>query len=125
MELDKYQEACKRTSKKFDIPDLEIATWGLGVVGEAGDIASCIKKVFAHKNDSVKEGIRENIGDMMWYTAMICNFFGWKFEEVLQENLDKLEKRYPGGFTFKDAQRGGNMVKWSGVESKEGLNNGK
>ena len=62
---------------------------------------------------------------MMWYTAMICNFFGWKFEEVLQENLDKLEKRYPGGFTFKDAQRGGNMVKWSGVESKEGLNNGK
>lgn len=125
MELNRYQELCKKTSKKFDIPDLEIATWGLGVVGGAGDIASCIKKVFAHKNYSVKEGIKENIGDMLWYTAMICNFFGWKLEDILQGNLDKLEKRYPEGFTFKDAQRGGTMTKWSGAENKEELKNGK
>jgi len=39
---------------------------GLGVTGEAGNIASCIKKTFAHKKD-VKDGIKENIGNMLWY----------------------------------------------------------
>ena len=116
MELDKYQEACKRTSKKFSTPETAIATWGLGIAGEAGDVASCIKKTFVQKNGKVKDGIKENIGDMMWYASMICDFFGWKLSDCLQENVDKLKERYPDGFSFEDAQRGGAMVKWSGFE---------
>ena len=113
MNLKEYQKLAKLTAKKFDNPEIEISTWGLGVTGEAGDIASCIKKTFAHKND-VKEGIKENIGDMFWYTAMICNFFNWDMEEILRQNIEKLKKRYPQGFTIEDARRGGSMIKWSG-----------
>jgi len=116
MNLKEYQEACKRTAKEFATPETEIATWGLGIAGEAGDVASCIKKVFAHKNEAIKEGLRENIGDMLWYAAMICNFFDWDMDDVLNENIEKLKKRYPEGFTFKDAQRDGTMVKWSGFD---------
>ena len=115
MNLKDYQELAKLTAKKFDNPEIEIATWGLGITGEAGDVASCIKKTFAHKND-VKEGIRENLGDMFWYSAMICNFFKWDMQEILQENIEKLKKRYPQGFTIEDAKRGGSMIKWSGEE---------
>lgn len=110
--LKDYQELCKITAQKFEIPEKEILTWGLGISGEAGDVASCIKKTFAHNNDQ-KAGIKENLGDAMWYTAMICNFFGWDMEEVLNENIDKLRKRYPNGFTKKDAQRGGTMIDWN------------
>jgi len=114
MNLKEYQELAKITAKKFDNPEVEIATWGLGITGEAGDVASCIKKTFAHKND-VKDGIKENIGDMFWYTAMICNFFNWDLQEILNMNIEKLRKRYPQGkFTIEDARRGGTMVKWSG-----------
>lgn len=112
MNLKEYQEICKKTAKKFESPELEISTWGLGITGEAGDVASCIKKTFAHKNDK-KEGIKENIGDMFWYAAMICNFFNWDLEEVLGENIKKLEQRYPEGFTEKDAQRNGTMIDWN------------
>ncbi|MEK7652996.1 MAG: nucleoside triphosphate pyrophosphohydrolase family protein [Patescibacteria group bacterium] len=112
MDLKNYQEFCKLTAKKFDNPELEIATWGLGIAGEAGDVASCIKKTFAHQNDVVKDGIKENLGDTFWYAAMICNFFGWDFNEVLAENIAKLKARYPAGFTFEDAQRGGTMKQW-------------
>ena len=115
MNLKEYQQLCKVTAKKMENKDLELSNWGLGVAGEAGDIASCIKKVVFHKNEAVKEGIKENIGDMMWYASMICNSLGWDFEEVLEENIKKLNARYPQGFTEKDAQRGGTMVKWSGV----------
>ena len=80
--LKEYQDACKITAKKFDNSEKEILTWGLGIAGEAGDVASCIKKTFSHDNDQ-KDGIKENIGDTLWYTAMICNFFEWDLQEIL------------------------------------------
>jgi len=113
MNLKEYQAICKKTAKKdFATKEEEIATWGLGITGEAGDVASCIKKTFIHKNDK-SAGIRENIGDMMWYAAMICNFFNWNMEEVLEENVKKLEQRYNAGFTEKDAARQGTMIDWN------------
>ncbi len=48
----------------------------------------------------------------MWYLAMICNHFDWNFEEVLAENIAKLEKRYPSGFSAEDAKRAGTRVDW-------------
>jgi NTP pyrophosphatase (non-canonical NTP hydrolase) len=117
--IKEYQEACKKTAKEGETKDLEICNWGLGLAGEAGDVASCIKKVVFHQNGGIKDGIRENIGDMMWYTSMICNFYGWDLDEILSENLDKLNKRYAsGGFTLEEAQRQGTMKKWSGEDSE-------
>ncbi len=110
--LKEYQELCRRTAKKFDTQEKEILTWGLGIAGEAGDVASCIKKTFAHDNDQ-RAGIKENIGDTLWYAAMICNFFGWNMEDVLKENIEKLRDRYPEGFKIEDARREGTMIDWN------------
>lgn len=107
-----YQELCKLTAKKFETPEHEILTWGLGIAGEAGDVASCIKKTFAHANDQ-RAGIRENIGDTLWYAAMICNFFQWNMQEILDENIEKLKKRFPNGFTTENARRNGTMTDWN------------
>ncbi len=110
--LKEYQEFCKATAKKFDVPEHEIFSWGLGISGEAGDVAGCIKKTFFHGNDQ-RQGIRENIGDTMWYSAMICNYFGWNLQDILNENLEKLKKRYPQGhFTEKDAARNNTRIDW-------------
>jgi len=110
--LKEYQDLCKKTAKKFDSEEKEILTWGLGITGEAGDVASCIKKTFAHDNDK-RNGIKENLGDALWYAAMICNFFGWDMQEVLEENIKKLGKRYPQGFTIEDAKREGTKIDWN------------
>lgn len=110
--IQEYQELCKLTAKKFENQEKEILTWGLGIAGEAGDVAGCIKKTFSHDNDQ-KQGIRENIGDTLWYAAMICNFFGWKLQDILKENLEKLKQRYPDGFTTKDASRGNTRIDWN------------
>ena len=112
IDLKEYQKLCLKTAKKFDSKEKEILTWGLGIAGEAGDVAGCIKKTFSHGNNQ-EMGIRENIGDTLWYAAMICNFFGWDFQEVLNENVSKLEKRFPNGFTLEDAQRKGKRVDWN------------
>ena len=113
MNLKEYQELAKKTAKKFDNKELEIATWGLGISGEAGDVAGCIKKTFAHNGDQ-KQGIRENLGDTLWYLAMICNFFDWNLEEVLQENIEKLEKRHQGkGFKDDNIARQNKRTDWN------------
>lgn len=108
--LKEYQELCKNTAQKFEDKEKEILTWGLGIAGEAGDVAGCIKKTFSHKNDQIA-GIRENLGDVLWYTATICNYFGWDLDEVLGENIEKLKKRYPQGFAEKHAKRKG--IDWN------------
>jgi len=112
VDLHEYQVLCKATAKKFNTSVEEILTWGLGIAGEAGDVASCIKKTFIHDNDK-RDGIRENIGDAMWYMAMICNFFGWNMQDVLDENIKKLKERYPKGFTIENAKRDGEMIDWN------------
>lgn len=103
MELKEYQKFCKMTAKKFDSKEKEILTWGLGIAGEAGDVAGCIKKTFSHDNNQ-KSGIRENLGDVMWYIAMICEFFGWNLEDIMKENIEKLRRRHPEGFSHRFAR---------------------
>ncbi|MBS3140817.1 nucleoside triphosphate pyrophosphohydrolase family protein [Candidatus Woesearchaeota archaeon] len=110
--LKEFQELCKLTAKKFDTKQIEILTWGLGITGEAGDVASCIKKTYAHDNDQ-REGIKENLGDTLWYAAMICNFFEWDMQDILNNNVEKLKKRYPNGFTIEHAKREGTKIDWN------------
>jgi hypothetical protein len=43
--------------------------------------------------------------------AAICNFFGWDIEEIIGENMAKLKKRYPQGFTTQKAKR--KMIDWN------------
>ena len=104
MNLKEYQKLCQKTAKKFRDKEKEIMTWGLGISGEAGDVAGCIKKTYSHR-DNQKDAIRENLGDTLWYIAMICNFFNWNLEDVLKENIGKLEERHPRGFSHKAARK--------------------
>ncbi len=113
LSLREYQKLVKTTAKgDYQNRNDEIANWGLGVAGEAGDLAGCIKKTIYHHNDQIA-GIRENVGDTMWYLGMICNFYGWDFEEILAENIQKLKKRYTKGFSTKEAARGGTRIDWN------------
>lgn len=113
--IKEYQEACEKTARVLDDKEKQICFWGLGIAGEAGDVASCIKKEIFHENKKVRGGIREGLGDVMWYVSMICNFYGWSLDEIMDENLAKLKERYDdGGFTLEGAQRNHTMKKWSG-----------
>jgi NTP pyrophosphatase (non-canonical NTP hydrolase) len=105
MDLNDYQKICQKTAVRFRNKEKELMTWGLGVSGEAGDVAGCIKKTVSH-GDNQKKGIRENVGDTLWYLAMICNYFGWNLEDVMKENVKKLTKRHPKGFFDKRVRKG-------------------
>ena len=70
----------------------------LGLAGESGEILDMIKKWVFHENELDKKHLKKEIGDVMWYVAMICESVGFDLDDVMQTNVDKLKARYPEGF---------------------------
>lgn len=70
----------------------------LGLAGESGEVLDMIKKWIFHEKDLDREHLKKEIGDVMWYVAMLCESFGFDLDEILQMNVDKLKARYPEGF---------------------------
>ena len=80
-----YQRLAMRTAK----PECRVlSNVGLGLAGEAGEVADEIKKHLL-----VKE-----LGDVCWYAALAATVLDVTLEEVMQTNIDKLKARYPEGF---------------------------
>lgn len=79
-----------------------------GLCGETGEANDMIKKAIFHQKPFDQEHFKKELGDVMWYMAMICQSMGYELDEILQMNVDKLIARYPGGF---DIQRANNRAK--------------
>ena len=70
----------------------------LGLSGEAGEFNDMVKKWIFHEKPLDEEHAQKEIGDVLWYVAMICHSFGWDMDKIMQQNIDKLKARYPEGF---------------------------
>jgi NTP pyrophosphatase (non-canonical NTP hydrolase) len=85
-----------RTARDKDAPD-EFMHLVLGLVGEAGEIAEKVKKLVRDKNSDVTQLDREDmaaeLGDVLWYSAVLANFLDLSLSEVAQRNVDKLADR--------------------------------
>ena len=77
-----------------------LTTAGIGLAAESGEFLEIVKKmVFQGKpwSDANREHLLIELGDVMWYVAQACIALDVDFEEVIEMNVKKLEKRYPGG----------------------------
>ena len=70
----------------------------LGLAGESGEFMDMMKKWVFHEKPLDEDHAKKELGDVMWYVAMICHSMGWDLDEILQMNVDKLKARYPEGF---------------------------
>ena len=85
-----------------------LTTSGVGLAAESGEFLEIVKKmVFQGKpwNSDNREHLIIELGDVMWYVAQACMALDISFEEVLERNVQKLDKRYPGGsFDIHDSE---------------------
>lgn len=75
----------------------------LGLAGECGEVVDIIKKHTQFGKPLDDNKLKEELGDILWYMAIILTDIGSSFEEVMQLNQNKLEKRFPKGFSQADA----------------------
>lgn len=70
----------------------------LGLSGEVGELNDMVKKWVFHEKELDETHLKKELGDVMWYVAMMCKSMGWELDDVLQMNIEKLQARYPDGF---------------------------
>lgn len=70
----------------------------MGLAGETGELVDLCKKWVFHRAPLDAEHAKKELGDVLWYAAMICHSFGWDLDEVMRLNITKLRERYPEGF---------------------------
>jgi NTP pyrophosphatase (non-canonical NTP hydrolase) len=77
-----------------------LITGGIGLSSEGGEFNEIIKKIlFQGKplNDENIVHMKKELGDIIFYWVNACRALNLDPNDVIQENVKKLESRYPGG----------------------------
>jgi NTP pyrophosphatase (non-canonical NTP hydrolase) len=97
MNLDEYQKEALVTAIFSEDEFKDLAHWTFGITGEAGEIAEKLKKIIRDKqgivSDEDKEELIKEMGDVLWYLAVLAEHLGYKFDEVGKRNITKLRSR--------------------------------
>ena len=84
-------------------PDVNIPlllTACLGLAAESGEFIEIPKKIFFQGKALTDENVfhmKRELGDVIWYWMNACRALNLDPNEVIAENVKKLESRYPGG----------------------------
>lgn len=128
-----FDASVKRTWKDQDFKDA-VSNAALGLTGESGEVADLIKKAVYHgrgfNDGSLRvrsigydyehgvspEDVKDELSDVLYYVSATAQEFGFTLEDIAKHNKEKLEKRFPEGFsTEASAQKADREV----IEVKE------
>lgn len=107
-----YQVQAARTLRRAhpDHPEFDarrehsIAVMGLGIAGEAGEVADYLKKVLGHGHELDLMALAKELGDVLWYVAALATMHHLRLEDIAALNINKLRARFPNGFTESDSK---------------------
>ena len=105
-EMNRYQRDAAEFDlhKKFSVdlpnhPALMEKVFGL--TEEAGEVAGKFKRIMRRKDDRITVGaateIIKELGDVMWYVAMIADYLDVSLSDVALRNINKLSDRNSRG----------------------------
>jgi len=94
MTFNEYQEEPKKTA--IYPTEYRLVYPALGLTGEAGEVAEKVKKMVRDgKLDT--DGLKKELGDVLWYLAALASDLGVTLEEVAAGNVAKLRSRAERG----------------------------
>lgn len=101
MTFDEYQKQALTTNLTKDDPFKELMQQVLGLCDEAGEVQAIFKK-WIRDNDADfaqlnKKNLTKELGDILWYIAVVAHDLGIPLEEVAAANVEKLRSRLERG----------------------------
>ena len=106
MNFREYQERAKQTDLDKPGATDDVMYPGfmdkiLGLAGESGEFTDKVKKIVRDKAGKIspedREELVKELGDVLWYTALVSEYMGVSLEEVAEKNLAKLASRQKRG----------------------------
>lgn len=71
----------------------------LGIASEGGELLAECQRWIWYKKDLNRNNVKEELGDVLWYVAEVCNALGFTMDEIMYSNIAKLKQRYPEKYT--------------------------
>ena len=93
-------EDCTEVVNKIDNDTLHGI---MGIATESTELVQLLLKTLAYNDKFDRVNLSEEIGDIMWYIALLCTANDLSLENIMQQNIDKLKLRYPEKFTEEHA----------------------
>jgi len=106
MKFDDYQKKALTTELmsrggEVNASDPAFVAKILGLVGESGEVAEKFKKIIRDKKGIISEKdkieLAKELGDVLWYLAVVADYLGVKLDDVAGNNLSKLADRKKRG----------------------------
>jgi NTP pyrophosphatase (non-canonical NTP hydrolase) len=104
MEINNYQKQAVQSAFFTSNEHIgEIPYLTIGVAGETGELCEKIKKMFRDGTTDAEDAIErihaigKEIGDVMWYLAVLADTLGLQLSDVCQQNIDKCNTRNETG----------------------------
>lgn len=97
-----FEEYQKEASETAIYPTQHSIVYpALGLANEAGEVLGKVKKVLRDHNGDFtlqqRESIADEIGDVLWYLAALCEDLGTPLERIANKNVEKLRSRKERG----------------------------
>ena len=100
MTLDDYQRLALRTASDKSKRN-ELFHLLLGLAGETGEISEMFKKLVRDKDSDESalevDTLKKELGDVLWYVAVLADYFGLSLEDIGRQNISKLADRMHRG----------------------------
>ncbi|MFZ1301715.1 MAG: nucleoside triphosphate pyrophosphohydrolase family protein [Candidatus Microsaccharimonas sp.] len=100
MNLNEYQTLALRTASPKDKKN-ELFHLILGLSGEVGEIAEKAKKVVRDNESDFStldlDDLSKELGDVLWYVAVLADYFDIPLESIGDKNIKKLASRLERG----------------------------
>ena len=118
MTATEYEQQAHRTIAGHAAENITYLSFGL--MAEAGEVADKIAKAVRRgeisiNNDEIiikrgsgeelTQNIADELGDVLWFVAMMARRLGFSLEEVMRRNLDKLADRQARGVIIGDGDK--------------------
>lgn len=97
---DAFIERVKELQAMENINPALLLNSSVGLASEGGEFSEIVKKMFFQGKPFTEENrfhMKRELGDIIWYWTNACRALGYDPNEVIAENVGKLESRYPGG----------------------------
>ena len=102
-DLTTFMNRCDELDGNDGGPDINVSlllTACLGLAAEGGEFIEVPKKMFFQGKPLTEAEVfhlKRELGDVMWYWINACRALNLDPNDVIDENVRKLESRYPGG----------------------------
>ena len=99
-DLEAFKVSLQTTQEMSGVNMALLMTAAIGMAAEGGEFAEIPKKVAFQGKPMDEDTIfhmKRELGDIMWYWVNACRALNLDPNEVVAENVRKLEQRYPGG----------------------------